>query len=42
MGKGLLSKVMKYELRYIGGAGDFHEMQERIWALQRLSRQILN
>ncbi|MDO5327207.1 MAG: hypothetical protein Q4G00_10875 [Clostridia bacterium] len=42
MAKGLLTKVMKYELRYLDGCGGFHEMQENVWALQRQTREILN
>lgn len=37
-----LSKVMKYELTYIDGCGDFHNMQKEMWNLQRQSREILN
>lgn len=42
MSKGALSKVMKYELRYLDGCGDFKQMQECVWALQRQTREILN
>ncbi|MBR4545789.1 MAG: transposase [Oscillibacter sp.] len=42
MGKGVLAKVMKYELRYLDGCGDFSNMQEQVWALQRQTREILN
>jgi len=42
MAKGTLSKVMKYELRYLDGCGDFQNMQKELWTLQRQSREILN
>lgn len=42
MGKGMCSKVMKYELRYLDGCGSFEEMQHELWALQRTTREILN
>ena len=42
MAKGMLSKVMKYELRYLDGCGDFQNMQKELWTLQRQSREILN
>ena len=42
MSKGTLTKVMKYELHYIDGCGDFSHMQEQVWALQRQTREILN
>lgn len=42
MSKGTVTKVMKYTLHYIGGCGDFHEMQEAVWTLQRQTREILN
>ena len=42
MGKGVLAKVMKYELHYLDGCGDFSDMQEQVWALQRQTREILN
>lgn len=42
MSNGTVTKVMKYTLRYIGGCGDFHEMQEAFWILQRNTREILN
>lgn len=42
MGKGVLSKVMKYELTYIDGCGDFSNMQKELWMLQRQTREILN
>lgn len=42
MGKGVVTKVMKYELRYLDGCGDFHEMQEAVWKLQKQSREVLN
>ena len=42
MSKGSLAKVMKYELRYLDGAGSFEQMQERLWVLQRQTREILN
>ena len=42
MSKGVVTKVMKYELRYIDGCGDFHEMQNAVWKLQKQSREIMN
>ena len=42
MSKGTVTKVMKYELQYLEGCGDFHSMQENVWALQRKTREILN
>lgn len=42
MSKGVVTKVMKYTLRYIGGWGDFHKMQEAVWKLQRQTREVLN
>lgn len=42
MAKGMITKVMKYELRYQGGFSDFHEMQKEVWQLQRQYREILN
>lgn len=42
MAKGTLSKVMKYELSYLDGCGDFHNMQNELWALQRTTRELLN
>ena len=42
MGKGTLAKVMKYELRYLDGCGDFSNMQKEVWELQRQTREILN
>lgn len=40
--KGALSKVMKYELSYLDGCGDFQNMQKELWTLQRQTREILN
>ena len=42
MAKGVLSKVMKYELSYLDGCGDFQNMQKELWTLQRQTREILN
>lgn len=42
MGKGMCTKVMKYELRYLDGCGSFEEMQRELWTLQRKTREILN
>ena len=42
MAKGALSKVMKYELSYLDGCGDFQNMQKELWTLQRQTREILN
>lgn len=42
LGKGILSKVMKYELTYLDGCGDFNNMQHELWTLQRQTREILN
>lgn len=41
MGKEIV-KVMKYELRYIDGCGDFYEMQHQVWDIQRQVREMLN
>ena len=35
-------KVMKYQLQYLQGGGDFYEMQNVLWMLQRQTREILN
>ena len=37
-----MQKVMKYELHYLDGCGDFQEMQQALWALQRQTRESLN
>lgn len=37
-----ITKVMKYELTYLDGCGDFHNMQDEVWKLQRQVREILN
>ena len=42
MSKGTLTKVVKYELRYLDGCGDFYNMQHELWELQRQTREILN
>ena len=42
MSKETVTKVMKYELRYLEGCGDFQGMQENVWAMQRKTREILN
>lgn len=42
MSSGHITKVMKYELRYLDGAGDFKEMQAKLWEFQRQTREILN
>ena len=42
MSKGVLAKVMKYELHYLDGCGDFANMQKEVWDLQRQTREILN
>lgn len=42
MGKGMLAKVMKYELHYLEGCGSFEDMQRELWTLQRKTREILN
>ncbi|MBQ9852817.1 MAG: transposase [Ruminiclostridium sp.] len=39
---GTVTKVMKYELRYLDGSGSFHDMQNYVWQLQRQTREILN
>ena len=41
MGKPI-TKTMKYQIHYIDGCGDFHNMQKELWDLQRIVRQILN
>lgn len=42
MSKGSITKVMKYELRYLDGCGDFHDMQKQLWELQKKTQEILN
>lgn len=42
MSKGTITKVMRYELRYLDGCGDFRDMQARLWELQRKTQEILN
>ncbi len=42
MGKNTLTKVMKYELRYLDGCGSFEEMQKNLWALHKQVRTIMN
>lgn len=42
MGESRMSKVMKYQLIYMDGCGDFHEMQEAVWDVTKKVRQILN
>lgn len=37
-----ITKVMKYELSYLDGAGSFSEMQHSLWELQKQTREILN
>lgn len=37
-----ITKVMKYELIYLDGAGEFHDLQNKLWLLQRQTREILN
>ncbi len=37
-----LTKIMKYELRYLDGFPDFSAMQKAVWQLQRETREILN
>ena len=37
-----VTKVMKYELVYIDGGGDFHALQAALWNLQKETRSILN
>lgn len=37
-----IAKVMKFELRYISGGGEFYDMQKALWNLQRQTREILN
>ena len=41
MGKPI-TKTMKYQIHYIDGCGDFHNMQKELWDLQKITRQILN
>lgn len=38
----MLVKVMKYEIRYLDGCGDFKNMQRELWDIQRQTRTILN
>lgn len=42
MSKGTITKVMKYELRYLDGCGDFRKMQAQLWELQRKTQEVLN
>ena len=42
MSKETVTKVMKYELRYLEGCGSFQGMQENVWAIQRKTRELLN
>lgn len=42
MASGKVTKVMKFDLTYLDGCGDFHEMQHQVWELQRQVREILN
>ena len=42
MGSGNITKVMKYELRYLDGCGSFSDMQQELWGLQKKTREILN
>ena len=42
MAKGTIAKVMKFQLTYLDGSGDFHEMQEYVWQLQKQTHEILN
>ena len=37
-----IAKVMKFELFYREGGGEFHEMQKLLWELQRQTREVLN
>lgn len=36
------TRVMRYELHYIDGAGEFSEMQKMMWAFQDQTREIMN
>ncbi|MBE6703983.1 MAG: transposase [Ruminococcaceae bacterium] len=42
MAEKTIVKVMKFELRYIDGAGEFSEMQKHLWELQKQTREVLN
>lgn len=42
MSKSTITKVMKFELFYREGGGEFHEMQKLLWELQRQTREVLN
>lgn len=42
MSKGNVTKIMKYTLHYLGGCGEFSEMQKAFWDLQRQTREVLN
>lgn len=37
-----LSKVMKYELRYVEGCGGFYEMQHAVWNVISQTQELLN
>lgn len=38
----MITKVMKFELRYVDGCGEFQDFQNNLWNLQRNTREILN
>ena len=38
----MLVKVMKYQLSYLDGCGDFQNMQKELWEIQRQTRTVLN
>ena len=42
MAKGTTTKVMKYELRYLDGCGEFYEMQAAVWKLQKQTQILMN
>jgi IS605 OrfB family transposase len=39
---GQVTKVMRYQLIYQDGGGDFYTVQQELWELQRQTREILN
>lgn len=38
----MIVKIMKYQIQYIDGCGDFSNMQKELWEIQRETRAILN
>lgn len=38
----MIVKIMKYQIQYIDGCGDFSNMQKELWNIQKQTRSILN